>query len=77
MKTVTVYMDKFILAFYGVMAVLAVLMGVFYYSALDLKTPDGFLKFTKALFALIIIVIFMFMVMTTNKLDRLGMNTTK
>ena len=77
MKTVTVYMDKFIIAFYGVMVVLAVFMGVFYYSALDLKTTDGFLKFTKALFALIIIVIFIFMIMTTNKLDRLGVDTTK
>ena len=72
-----IYMDKFIVAFYIVLGVLTILMGIFYYSALDIKKPKGFLQFTKALFGLIILTIFIFMLTTTNKLDRLGVNTTK
>lgn len=71
------YMDKFIIAFYVVLGVLAILMGMFYYSALDIKNPEGFLKFTKALFVLIMVTIFIFMLTTTQKLDRLSVNTTK
>lgn len=77
MKKISIYMDKFIIAFYVVLGVLAILMGMFYYSALDIKKPEGFLKFTKALFALIMVTIFIFMLTTTQKLDRLSVNTAK
>ena len=72
-----IYMDKFIVAFYIVLGVLTLLMGMFYYSALDIKKPEGFLEFTKALFGLIMLTIFIFMITTTNKLDRINMKSTK